>query len=384
MTAPPADRRAGRPARRKWALAAVSVVVMLGLLEMLVRLFWPQPYGLSWLAPDGLLLHRPGLERHYRRAEFCVPVRINADGFRDREHALAKPPGVRRILVLGDSFSEALQVPAEQAYWHLLEQRLNQGHTGRVECINTAASGYGTDDELVLLQRRGLAYQPDLVLLQLTPHNDLSDNQSGGRFTLEGARLVEHPPRLRGRGYVNFKLWLAAHSQLYQLAKVGLKELLGTRLLVRLGVAHAPRRWQSDELDAHVVKLHVVPEPADVQAAYALTERLVLEIREVLAARRIRLLVLVVPAREQVDDARWAQFAAAAGPAALARERPQERWRAWSRQQGVALVDLLPVFRARNQRNAFYFDVDGHWNARGHALAAECLCRALALEPAGG
>ena len=33
------------------------------------------------------------------------PARTNSRGWRDAEHPLAKPPGVRRIVALGDSFT---------------------------------------------------------------------------------------------------------------------------------------------------------------------------------------------------------------------------------------------------------------------------------------
>ena len=39
-----------------------------------------------------------------------VRVSFNAAGFRDVEHALAKSVGTKRLVVIGDSFSEAIQV----------------------------------------------------------------------------------------------------------------------------------------------------------------------------------------------------------------------------------------------------------------------------------
>jgi len=53
-----------------------------------------------------------GVAGHYQR-EGESDVRINSDGLRDREHAKAKPAGMARIAVLGDSFSEAMHVPME-------------------------------------------------------------------------------------------------------------------------------------------------------------------------------------------------------------------------------------------------------------------------------
>ena len=52
-------------------------------------------------------------------------MQINREGLRDVEHQYAKPPGVFRILVLGDSFVEAMHVPLESTFPRRLEERLN-------------------------------------------------------------------------------------------------------------------------------------------------------------------------------------------------------------------------------------------------------------------
>jgi hypothetical protein len=67
---------------------------------------------------------RPNAEGWWRR-EGLTYVRINSQGLRDREHAIAKQPGTIRIAVLGDSFAEAFQVSGEQAFWTVMEQRLS-------------------------------------------------------------------------------------------------------------------------------------------------------------------------------------------------------------------------------------------------------------------
>src|SRR5918911_2269574 len=121
---------------------------------------------------------RPCMRGWYRK-EGATYVSINCQGLRDREHTMAKPPGTLRVAVVGDSFAEALQVPLEDAFWAVAERKLQACPAvgGRkVEFINFGVSGYGTAQELITLEQKVWAYQPDIVLLAFTTNNDITDN----------------------------------------------------------------------------------------------------------------------------------------------------------------------------------------------------------------
>jgi hypothetical protein len=109
---------------------------------------------------------RPGIENRVRTEAGQSFVRTSSAGLRDREHSLAKPPRVVRVAVLGDSFAEALQVAAEQTFWAVLERELGRcpAYAGlTVEVMNFGVGGYGTAQELLMLQDQALEYRPDLV-----------------------------------------------------------------------------------------------------------------------------------------------------------------------------------------------------------------------------
>ncbi|HYY43173.1 MAG TPA: SGNH/GDSL hydrolase family protein, partial [Pyrinomonadaceae bacterium] len=121
---------------------------------------------------------RPCMQGWYRK-EGEAYVSINCQGLRDREHAFQKPPNTLRIAVVGDSYAEALQVPVADAFWAVLEDKLQACAAlgGRkVEVINFGVSGYGTAQELITLEQQVWAYQPDVVLLAVTTNNDITDN----------------------------------------------------------------------------------------------------------------------------------------------------------------------------------------------------------------
>ena len=107
----------------KLALVLTSATITLVIAEIALRsVGYSSP---RFYTPDedrGYAL-RPNAEGWYHR-EGASYVRINSAGLRDREHTKVKPPNTVRIAVVGDSYAEALQVPLENAFWYVMEQRL--------------------------------------------------------------------------------------------------------------------------------------------------------------------------------------------------------------------------------------------------------------------
>ena len=156
------------------ALAVGSLVVFLGVLELIAwRLQADVPERLSRankLAVSGLDVSDPELFWRYRPHQDLqwntIRVRTNAFGLRDRERAREKPPGVFRILSLGESTTFGDQIDATQTYSYLLEELLNaDASVGRtVEVWNCGICSWSSYQSLRWLEREGLAFQPDLVL----------------------------------------------------------------------------------------------------------------------------------------------------------------------------------------------------------------------------
>lgn len=95
-----------------------------------------------------------------------VPVSTNSAGMRDREFALAKTPGVTRVLMLGDSVTFGWGVAAEDTPSKLLEARLNDNPEGRTfEVINTGVGNYNSSMEVASFLTKWKDYAPDVVIL---------------------------------------------------------------------------------------------------------------------------------------------------------------------------------------------------------------------------
>ena len=107
----------------------------------------------------------PGLTGRYQRAS----LNINTAGIRERELPVAKPPGTYRIVGLGDSVMFGWGVEASETFLRQLEDRLNAlpGTHPRYETLNFGVPGYISAIEVATLERKALAYQPDLVILHV-------------------------------------------------------------------------------------------------------------------------------------------------------------------------------------------------------------------------
>ncbi len=89
----------------------------------------------------------------------------NARGYRDLERAIPKPPGVKRIVSLGDSFAWGASVEFEDAYPQRLERGISRRRQERWEVVNLALPGLNTVDQAAQFVDEGLAYQPEAVVL---------------------------------------------------------------------------------------------------------------------------------------------------------------------------------------------------------------------------
>lgn len=372
-----------------WALLVVfGVALGFGTIEVGVRAlhlvpdrFWRADADLGWRHTA----EESGWWTQEDR-EFTIPIHINAQGLRDVDHAYEKPTGVERVMLLGDSFIEALQVPLADTIARRLQAALGQ----HVEVIGTGVSGYGTASELLFLRREGLRYDPDVVVLGFYPGNDVKNNSPTLEDTLRpvydshGRLLrVEQPAGLRGGLSQERKGW-RAHLQSYQYIRQLILRHPGLAApLHRLGLMRATGPRTAPERDGIPVDYWVfAPQPdGEWQLAWARTEGLLDEMRATLAEAHKHFIVMLIPTRYEVYPDSWQQTIAVY-PAMRNRTwdptAPRERMLAWCQAHAVSCLDLYPAFRAAAGGAApLYFHHDGHWTAAGHAVAAKGLAEFL-------
>jgi lysophospholipase L1-like esterase len=178
--ATPATPTVALPLWKRLLYSAVVVVTLVSLPELALRIthldrrLFRDPYD------DGpglfsLLTYDPVL--YWKGRPFAVipgtDERLNARGFRGPDFRDDKPPGVRRIVCMGDSATFGLvndrpmHFSYDPTYSLVLENLLNIENPGeRVQVINAGVIGYSTLQGLRLLKFYVRYWHPDLITIR--------------------------------------------------------------------------------------------------------------------------------------------------------------------------------------------------------------------------
>lgn len=169
-------------------LMLATFVLSLGGAELLLRAYLSFRYEMPFAGePVGILplaLDRQLGWRANERFQFHG-MRASADGSKYRVDANLQKDGFRmygneasaaaRILILGDSFTEAVEVSNDSTYFAWMKRKLN------AEIFAYGAGGYGTLQESMILDRYIDRLKPSLIVLQFTS-NDFVNNSAGLEF----------------------------------------------------------------------------------------------------------------------------------------------------------------------------------------------------------
>ena len=365
-----------------WTLFAVEGVFHTVLPANVYEIFPDDPRSPPCLVPDPVL-HvrlRPGFRGRYLHPEFPgLRVDINDLGFRDGLEETAPPPAEdASVLVLGDSLAFGTGVAVDETFHRLLERQAGQITSRPLHVYGAGVPGLGQVDELHHLEALAPVVRPDVVIVAIYEGNDLQDN-------LEAAvrpRRAFPSPAPAGaaagpRALLVPFLRAVLHSRFWVGSSAALQYVLPTieRPLVRLGVP--PLVPTNDVLDQ---SLMVSRQPL-VVAALAWTRDALARIARQCADRGADLVVLLIPAAIQAEPVRFDDFLAqhpAAQRKGYSRTRLHQDLLEMVRTLGVRIVDPLPRLEAEALAGRPCYHREGHWNARGHAVAAELLRPVLA------
>jgi lysophospholipase L1-like esterase len=334
------------------ALTFVSVLFVFVLLEIGLRLYAGFLYPKMMVFDDKLgWRHATNVSRTFVNefGEEALVV-LNEFGFRGSPRTIEKPANRRRILVLGDSFTEGVQVGDRDLFTARMEMA-----DPELEVINTGVGGYGTVQQYLYLKSEGLRFNPDMVLLMFF-ENDLTDNaltfypgfgpKPYARFDQEHLQIVETLDSSEHRKYIMpfpFRDALNRHSYFYY--------FVNTRIYQRIFSDQMRTMQRADS------------SRIDDETRYKIFDEVVGRIAGLLDQERIRFLAVIIANREDVIRGRS--------------EATEVAGKLWS-SQNLEYLPLLNRFHAEASSGVqLYFPEDIHWTKDGHRVAAEEILRYL-------
>jgi lysophospholipase L1-like esterase len=148
-----------------------------------------------------------------------IHAQHNSLGLRDIEFS---PDARPTIMFLGDSFVWGLDAEANERFTDLLRPRIS----GQ-KIVAAGVSGYGTDQEYLLLKRLWAKIQPAVVVLIFCTQNDRLDNSTNIRYegyqkpyfatTSDGSLVLKGQPVPKSRLQYFKEDWLVQHLWLARL-----------------------------------------------------------------------------------------------------------------------------------------------------------------------
>lgn len=168
-------------------IAVVATIVAMAAVEIALRLFaggflgqagrdTGSPYSFYRYDAELGWSSIPGIHGTLTRTEFSHEVGINSHGLRGPETSREKAPGVRRIAVLGDSFTWGVGASEKEHFTTLVENALPG-----TQVLNFGVSGY-SPVQYHLLTEKVLSFDPDVVVIVFCLGNDFIDNVQWRRY----------------------------------------------------------------------------------------------------------------------------------------------------------------------------------------------------------
>lgn len=298
---------------------------------------------------SGYYFNKPFLDQTFSTKEYVVRYRTNAQGFRianeqDAQHTYSTADW----LVIGDSFTQGAQVDYSELYTTQLIQRFPDKIV-----VNAGISGLGIGHEYNYFTNTGYRLAPDVVILQLCSFNDFMNVEPS---------LVGWSDRLMT--YSAFVRLLLADFKFTNPAA--------------LPLGRWTEPFHPDAKSNADFNIFYKPTSATKERDLETFENYLIRFRDAVQSRGTKLLVVLIPTKEQVHSRYLEEVTREFGidPTQLDMHRPNVFLDDLARRSNIDFLDLLPAFQQEAAGEPF-FDYDEHLSAHGHSVMAKAIADRL-------
>ena len=332
--------------------------------------------------------YRPGKIRRSDRHDFKTTT--NSYGFRSRDISFKKKG--YRIMMLGDSFTFGTGTADEETTSWILEDilRVTPGYE-KVEILNAGTNGSSNVSQINYFRSDGVAFAPDLVVLNLYTGNDFDQNLQDSRGVVTCFRygLMQahtNPEDFIARTgwyaspdkttsywiYLKPSLWQGVdeflHGKFWLYREVS-DRLLNLRpmqsILYRLGQIQF-KIGSQERVNVHQTRT--------MEAGRRYTEEMLTQFRDYLNSKGIKFLIHIIPIKSEVRGGRLSPFRQEF-------RNNTEAFMKFLKEQRIPYIYDAPVF----EENELWFDLTynalyGHYTPQDNQVSAATLYRTIAQE----
>jgi len=304
-----------------------------------------------------------------------VRVAINSLGLRGPEPVLPKPPGVYRILCLGDDTTFAPQIPEAQTFCALLQAELQRRSQQPIEVVNAGVPDYCPLLSYLQIKHQLLGLQPDVVIVNFDM-SDVSDDYQYRRHTILGTASVPstcgHPalkiPRTMGTRQEDILL-------LPQWTKQKLGELWVQKMMTEsqrsIDTPQGRYVWLEDQAPDWSIYIDQTLHP-------------IAQIQQLAQGLGAELMVVIAPAPWQVSTTAspGARERVGVPPGVVYRSpAPAQAVQAYCQAKNIRCLNTIDDFRQQPAGEKLFLKKVAAFSAEGHVLYARELLQLLAGPP---
>lgn len=302
--------------------------------------------------------------------------RFNRSGFRDIEiDQTLRQPGVRRIVIIGESNGFGLGVNEEQMFSGIVRQKLAATNRDQAfQVINLSVPGYSFDQQLLLLENEGEKYNPTLVVMLLSTDSIFPIRYPAMRLFAPETMTDYAKPYFELSEDAERKKTLILRNQPppVQLTAEELElweeQYVETSTLRKLGKYFRFAQYFSDTMryvntEHFFGRPEIYPEYSGASTHWQLMTQLLYRYQRNVTKERRDALLVIIPVKENFTLSYVHPLAQLQLASACSRLR-------------LSCLDLLPVFQG-NGAKSLYFERHGVLNGEGHKVLAAALSTAI-------
>lgn len=361
------------------SLTIVSVIFVLAIVSVVLRYTHLFGARIAFSMPDEEVGFRFVPNKRYwsfKENDHPISGRFNRFGWRDVNWPVAKPAGEYRIAVLGDSFVESFQVEERHSFLNIAEKKLSCRFSKKFELMNFGRASYTQTEELIVLKKEVLKFEPDMVMLFFLPGNDIADvsretapNKARPFFVaapdgqLQFDDRFKNSPKFKIRKKLNF---IKQHSILFSFVAERYNAFMGRRAIK---LAEDDIRKVSEGY----LSLCTSTPGAAFARSYELNKRLIKEMASVCQKNGIQMVLVVTDtdAYQPLVGKKYKDIDPSFDPNFF-----EDNLKSLAKKLGIGFLGLQRIFHADYQKNGKKLHW-GHWNYDGHKTVADAIVKLL-------